>query len=168
MRTLVDEEVPVHYGQIYVESEVEDADLDACFAEQSNGLCGAAEPGILFLITGLHTGDVGFTIELHDQAPPLDETWEEIVEASYRPVGDVALVFWSGDDARSLDLREIDYRVRYCAVGMDAAREQDTRMDDEPLVDRYLLQFWPAPPGPDRILKQTSEIADYWHGAAGI
>ncbi|MFI6375970.1 hypothetical protein [Streptomyces sp. NPDC050546] len=36
-------------------------------------------------------------------------------------------------------------------------------MDGEPQLDRYLLQFWPAPPGPDRILKQTSLSAAHWH-----
>ena len=39
-------------------------------------------------------------------------------------------------------------------------------MDDEPLVDRYLLQFWPAPAAPDRIIRQTSASAAYWHDFA--
>jgi hypothetical protein len=46
---------------------------------------------------------------------------------------------------------------------MDAAKELDTRAADEPQSDRYLLQFWPAPPEPARLLKQTSDIAAYWH-----
>ncbi|MGH9128851.1 MAG: hypothetical protein ACRDY2_07775 [Acidimicrobiales bacterium] len=29
----------------------------------------AAVPGALFLSTGLHTGQVGFTVELHDERP---------------------------------------------------------------------------------------------------
>lgn len=68
------------------------------------------------------------------------------------------------DDGHAFALDVVPYRVRYCAVGMDAARAADTRSDDEPELDRYLLQFWPAPPGPDRIVRQTSEIAGYWHG----
>jgi hypothetical protein len=32
--------------------------------------------------------------------------------------------------------------------------------------DHYLLQFWPAPPAPDRIVKQTSASAAYWHDHA--
>ena len=35
-----------------------DADLAAAFAGQRNGLCGAAVPGRLWLITGRHTGTV--------------------------------------------------------------------------------------------------------------
>ncbi|PKW13115.1 hypothetical protein [Saccharopolyspora spinosa] len=166
MRTLVDDEAWVHYGQIYVQGEQDFGGLSECFGGQDNGLCGAASPGTLYLITGLHTGRVGFTVELHDQAPPLDDTWEEIVEVSFHPEGDTALVGWGGEGFWPLDLRESDYRVRYCAIRMDEARELDTRMDEETQVDRYLLQFWPAPPGPDRVLRQTSAAANYWHGFA--
>ena len=34
---------------------------------------------------------------------------------------------------------------------------------DETDADRYLLQFWPAPPAPDRVVRQTSFRAAYWH-----
>ena len=40
----------------------------------------------------------------------------------------------------------------------------DAVMDDEEVVDSYLLSFWPAPPMSDRIVKQTSDAAAYWHG----
>jgi hypothetical protein len=46
---------------------------------------------------------------------------------------------------------------------MEEGRELDTRMEEDPEADRYLLQFWPAPMGADRVVKQTSEIAAYWH-----
>jgi hypothetical protein len=49
---------------------------------------------------------------------------------------------------------------------MDEGHDQDTRMDEDPEVDRYLLQFWPGPPAPDRVVKQTSATAAYWHGFA--
>ncbi|EQD86654.1 hypothetical protein A8924_0124 [Saccharopolyspora erythraea NRRL 2338] len=167
MRTLFDGEVHVHYGQIYVQSEIGALTLEEHRAGQSNGLCGAAVPGQLFLTTGLHTGHVGFTVEVHDERPDVDEAWEEAVEASFRPLSpEVALVEWGGEAAWSLDLEEIDYRVRYCAVAMDESRRVDTRTDGEPMVDRYLLQFWPAPPGPDAVVKQTSVTAEYWHQVA--
>ncbi|MBF4999452.1 hypothetical protein IRT45_20090 [Nocardia sp. BSTN01] len=138
------------------------------FAGQSSGLCGAAVPGALFLRTGLHSGAVGFTVEVLRQAPPLDPAYEDIVEVSFYPASDQSfLVRWAGEARWELDLKEgIDYRVRYCAQGMDQAREQDVRLDDEPLLDRYLLQFWPAPPEPDRIVRQTSQNAAYAHDYA--
>ena len=151
MRRPVDGEVHVHYGQIYVESDPENhgPGLAEAFAGQTAGLCGAATPGALWLNTGLHTGDVGFTVEVCDQAPPLDPVWEDVVEVSFRPASArSALVQWAGEDSWDLDLEETDYRVRYCARGMDRASEEDTRLGDEPQLDRYLLQFWPAPPEP--------------------
>lgn len=58
------------------------------------------------------------------------------------------------------------YRARYCATGMDQAREADVRMPGEPVLDRSLLQLWPAPTRDDAILRQTSEIAASWHEVA--
>jgi hypothetical protein len=95
-------DVWVHYGQIYVRSgqadlRVSDPGLHEYFAGQQNGLCGGAVPGCLFLITGLHTGTVGFVVELHDQPPAQDDSWEEIVEVSFRPVGEASLLGWAGE-----------------------------------------------------------------------
>ncbi|WP_228541961.1 hypothetical protein [Nocardia sp. XZ_19_369] len=163
----LDGEVGVSYSQIYVQSDPGDYNprMHEAFAGQNSGLCGAAVPGALFLSTGLHTGDVGFTVEVRGQAPPLDPAWEEVVEVSFYPLSEQSfLVQWAGQDSWELDLKEgLDYRVRYCAQGMDQASEKDVRLDDEPLLDRYLLQFWPAPPEPDRIVRQTSQAAAYSH-----
>lgn len=168
MRTIIEGEVHVHYGQIYVVGEPDffNPELYEAFAGQESGLCGAAVPGALWLTTGLHTGHVGFTVEVHDQPPPLDPAWEEVVEVSFHPdSARSALMEWAGSAMWELGLDEVDYRVRYCAHGMDQAREKDTRTDG-PQLDRYLLQFWPAPTGPDRVLKQTASIAQYWHDFA--
>jgi hypothetical protein len=166
MRTLFAGEVHVDYGQVYVESGEQPSGPTESFTGQANGLCGAVEPGSLFLITGLHTGNVGFTVELHDGPPPIDDAWEEVVEVSFRPTAPhIALVQWAGEASWDFDLAEIDYRVRYCATGMQEARDH-TRLDDDPMFDRYLLQFWPSTPAPDRVVKQTTEIAAYWHDDA--
>lgn len=166
VRIAVIGEAHVHYSQIYVVGEGMYPDLFASMRGQRNGLCGAAEPGTLFLITGLHTGSVGFTVEVHDEPPLLDDAWEDVVEASFRPLCDTFLMAWAGEQLWPLELDPVDYRVRYCGTGLDAARQRDTRLDDEPQLDRYLLQLWPAAPGPDRVVRQTSKIAAYWHGLA--
>ncbi len=162
---LLDQDVFVAYGQIYVESSAPgmEGDMEASFLGQSNGLCGAVVPGLLFLMTSTHTGDVGFTVELHDREPPLDEHWEDAVEASFTPgSGEVGLAEWGGSDWHPLRLPAGDYRVRYHARGMDEVQEGG----EEPSPDRYLLQLWPAAPAPDRIVRQTSAAAAYWHGWA--
>jgi hypothetical protein len=86
----------------------------------------------------------------------------DLAGVSFRPAARTALVAWGEEWSSPLDLAEVDYRVRYCGAGMDEARDQ-TRMAGEAELDRYLLQFWPAPPQPDRIVKQTSAHAAYWH-----
>ena len=169
MRVLFDGQVHVHYGQMYVESDLDrfGGDLAAAFTGQTNGLCGAAIPGSLFLITGLHTGNVGVTVEAHEAPPALDEAWEEVVEVSFRPQsGHVFLVEWGGGASWPLHLQTTDYRIRLSASGMQQAQVEDTRMDGEPQLDQYLLQFWPAQAESDRIVKQTTEIAAYWHSFA--
>ncbi len=167
MRTLFRGDVWLSYSQMYVESAgpPDDGDLRAAFAGQRNGLCGAAVPGRLWLITGLHTGVVACTVELHGEVPPVGGQWEEVVEASFTPSTlPVTLTGCMANDSAEFVLGPgIGYRVRYCASGMDAGKAADVRRADEPEIDRYLLQFWPAPPRPDEVLRQTGAGAAYWH-----
>ncbi|WLS45592.1 hypothetical protein Q3V37_30335 [Micromonospora profundi] len=163
MRVLFDGKAPVAYGQIYVTSR-ELPDMSEAFAGQVNGLCGAGQPGALFLMTGTHSGRVRFTVELHDVEPPAAaQEWEDVVEASFLPKAAVAdLVPWGEGSLARLPLTvegqdatwQPVYRVRYCAMGMDQGRdpfggldpdERDedghTYLDRRP--DRYLLCLWP-------------------------
>ncbi|MGW2230775.1 hypothetical protein [Streptomyces formicae] len=159
----------VCYGQLYVVSDPDgwgDTPYDP-FSGQTSGLCGAAVPGYLYLRTGLHTGPVGYTVELRETEPALDESWEEITEVSFRPVSaGVSLELWGGDGSFPLGLDLLDYRVRHNASGMDEAIERELECLDGLVIERHLLQFWPAPPARDRLIKQTGSSAAYWHEAA--
>ena len=168
MPIVFDQEIHVHYGQFYVQDQTPfETEMNESFGGQANGLCGAAVPGLLFLITGLHTGQTRVTIEVLDAPAPIGDEWEEVVEASFRPeTAGLYLVQWAAEASWTLPLAPIDYRVRYSATGMDRAREQDTLLEGEPLLDRYLLQLWPAPPAPDAVIRETSEQAAYWHAYA--
>jgi hypothetical protein len=160
MRTLFDGGFSVDYGQGYVMcfDADWDGDMNAAFYGQANGLCGAGVPGALWLITGTNYGTVSMRVEAYDEAPPVDDGWEEIVEVPFHlTAAEVSLLEWGGSAAYPLDLPAPDYRVRYSASGMDPAREHNNA------VDRYLLQFWPAPPDRDQVIKQTSAAAAYWH-----
>lgn len=150
----------VSYGQFYVNS-TDDAShpLDEAFAGQSNGLCGAAVAGFLFLVTGQHTGEVPLSVQLHEEAPPLEPEWQEVVEASFRPVSAQAVLAQWGGGFFPLGLEEISYRVRYCARGFDEAHQGGVY----DRFDAYLLQFWPAPPAPDEVIRQTGRGPAYWH-----
>lgn len=125
MQTVFQGEVVVDYGQAYLVSDSSwpEDPMGGAFPGQVNGLCGAALPGFLFLVTGLHDGPVGFTVELHDKQPSIEEIWEDVVEVSFRPgSGTVALVEWGGETAVSMVLEPRDLRVRYSAHGMDLVR----------------------------------------------
>lgn len=150
--------VEVHYRFINVHGADEDLryELGDEHRGQANGLCGAAVPGLLNLVTGLHTGDVDFTVERHAAEPAVDDVWEEVVEVStVTTVRDMALHGFQSQ--YRFDLPPGAYRVRYCARGMQEAADRD-----EPL-DHYLLQFWPGGAEPDRIVRQTTEFAAYRH-----
>jgi hypothetical protein len=161
---LLDQRVFVTYSQAWVYSGTElfdgDYDPEIMWRGQANGLCGAAQSGVLCLVTGTHTGDVAFRIERYPSEPPVADEWEEVVEVSFSPASD-EVVFAGLDLERQypLDLPGGRYRVRYCVRGMEHADNTD-----EP-AEAYLLQFWPGELGPDRILRQSSERAAYWHRA---
>lgn len=168
MRTVFRGEVVVAYRQMYIEARESIPSFSGIpIGGQENGICGAAEPGYLFLTTGMHSGQVGLTVEIHDTAPPLDDYWEDIVEVSFTPETEMVCVSqWGSVAACEFDLPTTPHRVRYCATGMDAGNEENVVFAGEPVVDYYLLQFWPAPEQPDRVLKQTSNLAAYWHAEA--
>ncbi|GGN85138.1 hypothetical protein GCM10010112_65230 [Actinoplanes lobatus] len=156
--------VGVSYGQVYLAGE-EPPGMDESFAGQVNGLCGAAVPGSLFLVTGIKEGSVPMTVELHPSEPPLSDAWEEIVEVSFaNPSPRPELQEWGGEGNHPFRLEPGSYRIRYCARMMDEAWDVESNYDDD-LIDAYLLQFWPSPAEPDRIIRQTSRCAAYWHQA---
>ena len=164
MKRIFDGRLWVSYGQFYIESsESSGYALEDCFVGQINGLCGAASKGSLFLLTGLHTGEIKFTLDVLDNAPSLDRIWEEIVEVSFTPTSEKLIIRqWNGECICKIPFSQQNYRVRYCACNMDRGHELDTYVEGNP-VDLYYLAFWPAKPTSDVILKQTSEVASYWH-----
>jgi hypothetical protein len=158
---------PVHYGQAYVLSHPTDvnSDLEEAFAGQRNGLLGASVPGQLWITTGLHTGRVRLQLTKVDVRPLVDDRWQEVVEASFTPGSTSAALTGWGGEARPVPLllEMASYRVRLCASHMDEARDSDTILEGEAPIDAYLLMLWKASPAADRILKQTSAVAAYWH-----
>jgi hypothetical protein len=87
------------------------------------------------LLTGPRSGHVDLRIELHEAPPAPDDSWAEVVEVSFTPASERVQV-----TAHPLALPKADYRVRYSTGD----------------GQHHLLQFWPGPPGPDRIVHRTS------------
>jgi len=153
----------VHYGQIYLLDGASELPAFDILQTASVGLVGVA-PGAALMVTGLHTGTVGFTVSVaaHPPQPELD-AYEDVVEISFESRdGTASLVGWAGEYSRdlpSLPTGPGTYRLRYHARGMDAAAAAESC--DVP-VDEYLLQIWPAPPSPAVTLKRTSQQCAYW------
>lgn len=168
MTVLFDDEISVHYGFVHLMPVEGAPDLMKARAGQVNGLLGAAEPGALSMVTGLHTGRVPFRLELLDFEPDLSQDWEEVVEASFTVPETAEMLLAAFEESTQIDLPSFtSYRARYCAAGMDAARQVDTSGQPHAgALYRYLLQLWPAPPRPDLLVRQTSEAARYWHSEA--
>ncbi|MFI5856109.1 hypothetical protein [Streptomyces parvulus] len=163
MRTVYSGELPVVRGRFHVDSRRDPygpGPSEAC-AGQTNGLCGAAVPGCLLLDTGVPSGRVALTVEVHGAPPPLDDGWEEVVEASFRPVSASTAVLHCDRGALcEVGLPTADHRVRYRGRGMDRATAADPRAAASARpVGHYLLQFWPAPPAGDLVVRQTSRSA---------
>lgn len=149
----------VAYSQMYLMSDplIAVPELFAAFDGQANWWCGVGVPGTVFFRCGRQDGLVVVTVDIHATAPTLQpEPWDEIVEVSYRPVGDqVTLQEWGGDLVVAFDLPEDVYRIRWHGRGMDAATASED-VNPDVGVDRYLIQFWPADDVGELILKSPS------------
>jgi hypothetical protein len=115
MRVLFEGPVEVHYRFITVHhvKRGPNGKTKKEHAGQENGLCGAAVPGFLSLVTGLHTGVVGCTVELHPAEPALGEQSEEIVEVSFA-TKKKRLGLHGFESQYEFSLPKGEYRVRYC------------------------------------------------------
>lgn len=168
MKVLFDGSASVHYGFIYLKPASFDVEIDLIQARggQRNGLCGAAYPGVLAMLTGLHTGDVPLRVESHLAEPVPEPRWEDVVETPLA-IGAEQYHLDTFDWGVELESPPAGtYRARWSASGMDEAHAGGTRRQDEPEIDRYLLQLWPAPLAPDVVVRQGSDQAAYWHGVA--
>lgn len=152
----------VEYHQIYVYGDEVPQPGDEAFRHQDNGLCGAGAAGALYLITGLHTGRVSFSVRLEPSEPPLAEHWEDVVDASFTTTsGRITVLEWGGQAAHVMEVPPGTYRVRYAGSGLDSAHSGPA-LTRRP-ADSYTLSFWPAPPAPDVIIRQSSEFARHRH-----
>ncbi|MFW0788585.1 hypothetical protein [Gordonia sp. CPCC 205333] len=151
--------VNVSYMQFYLHA-YNDGEVSVG-TPQNFGLIGGDTPGQVLFTTGLHTGDVGVTLEIADIRPELAlNDWEEVGEVPLTVDAPLILTGWgTGDPGVRLPISKGTYRLRYCANNMDAAREADVGE----LIDEYQITIWPSPIQPDELIKQTSQAAGYWN-----
>lgn len=153
------------YCQMFVVSGDRTAELlpGPAFAGHRNGLLGGAVASGLFLCVGVHTGEVHITVKCFSSKPPIDESWEEIVEASctFRDAP-ISLEGWGSLINVDLPLVAGDYRARLSANGYGLS--EGLRVFGDPSVEQYELSIWPAVLGIDEVVKQTRALAGHRHG----
>ncbi|WP_030456806.1 hypothetical protein [Herbidospora cretacea] len=165
--TTVSFELYVHYGQAYLVDATDDAmGPQGMLHDHPTHPVGIirVEDGNAFLITGLHTGTVGFSVTVADHDPGADtDGYEDIVEISFESeAGEVTLDEWGGGDVHEIPELPAGpgwYRLRYHAQNMDAAAEVDTSRE---IIDRYLLQIWPQDECEPRVVQSASRQLAYW------
>nr|WP_062343187.1 hypothetical protein [Herbidospora sakaeratensis] len=157
----------VHYSRAYLIDDTDEAmGPDGMLDDHPTHPVGIirVEHGDAFLITGLHTGTVGFSVTVADHDPGADtDAYEDIVEISIESeAGRFELHEWGGGDVHELPELAAGpgwYRLRYHAQGMDQAAEVDTSRE---IIDRYLLQIWPQAESEPRVVKSASGQLAYW------
>ncbi|WP_437074897.1 hypothetical protein [Streptomyces sp. enrichment culture] len=120
-----------------------------------NGLVSALG-GNIEVLTGIHTGNVEVTVELHTQRPDPVGDWEEIAEIScHSPSGEMLVTPLMDDPA---DLPSLafqgpgSYRLRVHATGRGLAIDGSSVRG---VVEAYLIQSWPAAHQDALLLKAT-------------
>ncbi|WP_157548536.1 hypothetical protein [Nonomuraea candida] len=161
----------VSYSQAYLIDATDDAegfeDIPDDHPAHRVGII-RADGGDAFLITGLHTGTVDFTVLVadHDPGAELDE-YEDVVEITVESEsGEYVLHEWGGEahELPPLPAGPGWYRLRYHARGMDEAADEAASSGE--VIDHYLLQIWPAEESLPRLVKQGSGCAAYWRRSA--
>lgn len=160
---LLDRTVITDYGQFSLEwgENMWDGDVERFFAGQQNGWVAAAVPDVAHVVLARRSGGSSVRIELSTDEPPLDDSWEDIVEVSIViPEGaGVRWTTWGGMDGASIEIPGGSYRLRANARGRDAGRAGEFKPE---VIDFYLLQLWPAPSALDSIVRVGSDNAMHW------
>ncbi|GCD89242.1 SRPBCC domain-containing protein [Nocardioides sp. LS1] len=143
-----------------------DADEDLVLpASEANSLV-AHDVGVAMfvsVISGGYDGQVNVTTVAYGDEPPLMRNWEDVVEVSVRCA--TGLIVGELMEGGLIPLVEGggDYRLRVSARGRDLAAARDLEDDDEVDIDRvvedFLIEAWPSPPAPMRVLRADSRLS---------
>jgi hypothetical protein len=168
MNTVFSDLINAHYGQAHVHLQGGDYEVAYAWEDQTNGLLGVAEKNLLLLMFGLHTGMVHLSVKVSREEPELDNSWEEIVEASFTMPEEQALGLrdWGGTFWQPIPLKPGPHRVRYSARHFKEGEELSMGDSSTHPTEEYELVFWPSPSRADQIIKVTKRAAQYWHDAA--
>ena len=158
--TTIQTSLHTQYGILLLRSGEprDETGMENFYEGQRNGLLGGALRSRMDVYLGVHTGAFRIDIDINRAAPAIDESWEEIVEAScFIEGGRVVLSCFAAAQSVCLPLQQAWYRARLHVNGYGESERLGVFGD--PAIEYYKLIFWPDEPKDDAILKQTREAA---------
>lgn len=116
--------------------------------------------GLWISVPGLY-GLWPVRLDVRRTEPRVPRWCEDVVEAPYEHHGDELRMGSFETTSDPLPLAAGSYRVRLCATGLDAAATEEEFDGEEYHVysSRHLIQVWPAPAAPERVLREGSRWA---------
>lgn len=150
----------VAYSQEHTLTLRESTSMAQALDTMTNSLTTRLDAGV-HIFTGVWGGPVHLSLEILASAPSAQPTawWDDISEDSVVLRGDPLVVTVPGTDADTtaelVTLSAGSYRLRVHARG----RDLDFDLIAEEPREWYLLQIWPAPPGPPTCLRAGSRVA---------
>lgn len=134
-------------------------DIDA-----KTGLASTTEEDYATLLVPRQHGQLPFRLEVHARPPVVDPAWDAVVELSLRGGGPVRMTGWAGEGVvQGPVLADVDLRARYAVRDGQAGSEQFHQgRGDEPPAEAYVVQLWPSPPAPARVVRAISPWSQYW------
>jgi hypothetical protein len=141
------------YSQYYLRDWDCEYDPEIAPLEEDELISVNADRHLIQVKTGMWGFDLPLTVEILEAEPAAClDAWQEVSEATAVLTGPVLLIEYDPERADRFPLpaepdQTSSYRVRVHATGRaEAAEAVHVSADDgDPLVERHLIQVWPAP-----------------------
>jgi hypothetical protein len=150
-------ELPADYSQV----ELHPGDGGHVFGMGDIGLASGEFGDHAILTAARQYGSIRLTVQVLDEEPALDPSWDAAVEFSLHTGESVSVTGWAGAGIIAVPLPSaVDVRVRY--VVLDGQVAQDQAAGDGAGPERYLVQMWPGTQVPPRVVVSSSPWSQYW------
>lgn len=111
----------------------------------------------LLVVTGAYAAPIEVRLEQSDAAPaPLGPEWEDVVELSVRCAAGIQLAELMGGPRGEVISEPGWHRLRIGARGRDAGEQRGEVGARAKVLERFVIQAWPAPAADGVTLKATS------------
>jgi hypothetical protein len=126
-------------------------------------LAWTAEGATVVLTVARQFGDVPVEVLVAEAEPEADPSWDAAVELSVRTGEATAVHGWGGEGEVPVPVPAgVDVRVRYAVADGQQGADQFEEDDEASPLERYVVQVWPAPPAPPRLVVASQPWSQYW------